>query len=40
MHDNKHGNYVVLLGVTDRGYPDMCTLAVEDEDTQIIIGYA
>jgi hypothetical protein len=27
MHDNKHGNYVVLLGVTDRGYPDMCTLA-------------
>ena len=27
MYDNKHGSYVVLLGVTDRGYPDACTLS-------------
>jgi hypothetical protein len=27
MYDNKHGSYVVLLGVTDKGYPDTCTLS-------------
>ncbi len=24
MHDHKHGNYVVLSGVTDRGYILIC----------------
>jgi hypothetical protein len=27
MHNNKHGSYIVLIGVTDRAYPSMCTLS-------------
>jgi hypothetical protein len=27
MYDNKHGNYVALLGTTDNGDPSVCTLS-------------
>jgi hypothetical protein len=27
MYDNKHGNYVALLGTTDTGDPSVCTLS-------------
>ena len=27
LYDNKHGSYVVLLGVTDKGHPEQCTLS-------------